>query len=94
MRWACCWPGWPPEFPVAPAAAEVPTTADLVVQVNQDKGYAIADVTKRFALITQRPMVRSAGIYLVRTTKAADASNIDALIDTMTTVTARSWPAL
>jgi len=70
--------------PVAPAAAVAPTTADLVVQVNQDKGYTITDVTRRFALVNQRLMVRSAGIYLVRTTKAADASKVDALIDTMT----------
>ena len=55
-----------------------------MVQVNQDKGYAITDVTTRFALVNQRTLVRSAGIYLVRTITAADASAVDALIDTMT----------
>ena len=66
---------------VAPAAAAAPTWAELVVQADKDKGYAITDVTRRFALVIQRPMVRSAEIYRVRTTTPADAANVDALID-------------
>jgi len=63
----------------APATAS--NWAELVVQVTPGKGYTIADVTSRFALKTQRTLVRSSAIYLLRTTTAGDAADVDALID-------------
>ena len=52
----------------APPAAASGGAADLVIQVNLQRGYSIEDVTRRYGLAVRETLVEQAGIYLVRPT--------------------------
>ena len=52
----------------APPAAASGGASDLVIQVNQQRGYSIEDVTRRYGLSVRSTLVHEAGIYQVRPT--------------------------
>ncbi len=51
----------------------------LVVKVNVQAGYSIADVERRYAVRTERVLLESRGIYLVRATRLRNTVNDRAL---------------
>ena len=74
----------------APPAAASGGSADLVLQVDLQRGYSIEDVTRRYRLQLRETLVEEAGIYLVRPTWTTSPTVVELLaasLDDSTMVT-------
>ncbi len=63
----------------APPAAASGGASDLVIQVNQQRGYSIDDVTRRYRLRIRETLVEDAAIYRVQPTWT-ESSNVVELL--------------